>query len=156
MITIGILKSISIKSKLLKKFINKKNAQIKAEIHEKCKTYRTPPTPSLLTKENKQKYYTKYFESDWNNIRNTWKEVKTVISFKNITTTIPHSIEFNKKTITDPTIMSNFSNNFFTSIAEKTKSCIKFSSKHYTIYLSNTNINTSFLSPTGKNEISLI
>ena len=124
MITIGILKSISVKSKLLKKFINKKNAQIKAEIHEKCKTHRNPP--SLLTKESKQKYYTKYFESDFNNIRNTWKEVKTVISFKNITTTIPHSIEFNKKTITNPTIMSNFSNNFFTSIAEKTKSCIKF------------------------------
>ena len=52
--------------------------------------------------------------------------------------------------------MSNFFNNFFTSIAEKTKSNIKFSSKHYTDYLSNTNTTAFFLSPTDKNEISVI
>ena len=37
-INFGIQKSISIKSKLLKKFINKKDPQIKAEFHEKYKT----------------------------------------------------------------------------------------------------------------------
>ena len=71
-------------------------------------------------------YYTKYFESNWNN-RNTWKRIKTIISIKNITTTIPHSIEFNNRTITDPTTMSNVFNSYFTSIAEKTKPNIKFS-----------------------------
>ena len=76
---------------------------------------------STLLKKSKQIYYTKYFESNWNNIRNTWKGIKTIISIKNITTTIPHSIEFNNRTITDPTTMSNVFNNYFTSIAEKTK-----------------------------------
>ena len=70
-------------------------------------------------KESKQIYYAKYFESNWNNIRNTWKGIKTIISIKNITTTIPHSIEFNNRTITDPSTMSNVFNNYFTSIAEK-------------------------------------
>ena len=70
-------------------------------------------------KESKQIYYTKYFESNWNSIRNTWKGIKTIISIKNITTTIPHSIEFNNRTITDPSTMSNVFNNYFTSIAEK-------------------------------------
>ena len=78
-------------------------------------------------KESKQICYRKYFESSWNNIRNTWKGIKTIISIKNITSTIPHSIEFNNKTITDPTAMSNVFNNYFTSIAEKTKSNIKIS-----------------------------
>ena len=82
--------------------------------------------------------------------------IKTIVSIKNITTTIPHTIEFNNKTITDPTDMSNVFNNYFTSIAEKTKSHIKFSPKHYTDYLSNTNTYTFFLTPTGKNEISFI
>ena len=127
-ITFGIQKSISIKDKLLKKFINKRDPQIKAECHEKYKTYRD--LLSTLLKECKQMYYTKYFESNWNNIRNTWKGIKTIISIKNITTTIPHSIEFNNRTITDPTAMSNVFNNYFTSIAEKTKSNIKFSPKH--------------------------
>ena len=76
-------------------------------------------------KESKQIYYAQYFESNWNSIRNTWKGIKTIISIKNITTTIPHSIEFNNRTITDPTTMSNVFNNYFTSIAEKTKSIHK-------------------------------
>ena len=107
-------------------------------------------------KENKQIYYTKYFKSNWNNIRNTWKGIKTIISIKHITTTIPHLIEFNNRTIADPTTMSNVFNNYFTSIAGKTKSSIKFSPKKYADYLSNTNTNTIFLTPTDKNKISFI
>ena len=52
--------------------------------------------------------------------------------------------------------MSNVFNNYFTSIAGKTKSSIKFSPKHYTDYLPNTNTNTFFLMPTDKNETSFI
>ena len=129
-ITFGIQKSISVKNKLLKKFINKKDPQIKAECHEKYKKYRN--LLSTLLKESKQIYYTKHFESNWNNIRNTWKGITTIISIKNITTSIPHSIEFNNRTI-----MSNVFNNYVTSIAEKTK--------HYRDYLSSTNTNTFFL-----------
>ena len=42
-ITFGIQKSISVKNKLLKKFINKKDPQIKAECHEKYKKIQKPP-----------------------------------------------------------------------------------------------------------------
>ena len=52
--------------------------------------------------------------------------------------------------------MSNVFNNYFTSIAEKTKSNVKFSPKNYTDYLSNTNTNMFLLTPTEKNEISFI
>ena len=107
-------------------------------------------------KQSKQIYYTKYFKNNWNNIKNTWKVIKTIISIKNITTTVPHSIGFNNRTITDPTAMSNVFNNYFTSIAKKTNSNIKFSPKHYTDYLSHTNTNTFFLTSTDKNEISFI
>ena len=73
-----------------------------------------------------------------------------------IITTIPHLTECNNKTIADPTAMRNVFNNYFTSIAEKTKSNITFLPKHYADYLSNTNTNTFFLTPTDKNEISFI
>ena len=79
----GIQKSISIKSKLLKKLINKKDPQIKAECHKKNKKYRN--LLSKLLKESKQIYYTEYFESIWNKIRDTWKGIKTIILVKNIT-----------------------------------------------------------------------
>ena len=84
-------------------------------------------------------------------MKNTWKGIKTIISIKNITTTIPHSFGFNNRTITDPTAMSNVFNNYFTSIAEKTKSNVEFSPKHYTDYQSNANTKTFFLTPTNKN-----
>ena len=89
-ITLGIQKSITLKNKLLKRFINKKDPQIKAEFHEKHKKYRN--LLSTLFKESEQIYYTKYLESNWNCIRNTWKGIKTIISIKIITITIPHSI----------------------------------------------------------------
>ena len=107
-ITSVILKSIYIKNKLLKKFINKKHPQIKVVFHEQYKTYRN--LLSTLMKQSKQIYYTKYFENNWNN-NNTWKGIKALISIKNITSTVPHSNEFNNRTITNPTAMSNVFNN---------------------------------------------
>ena len=107
-------------------------------------------------KQSKQIYYTKYFENNWNNIKNTWKGIKTIISIKDITATVPHSIVFNNKTITDLKVMSNVFNNYFTFIAKKTNSNIKFLPKHYTDYLSYSNTNTFFLTPTNKNKISII
>ena len=56
---------------VLKKFINKKDPQIKAEFHEKYKRCRN--FFSTLMKESK--------------LRNTWKGIKIIISIKNITTT---------------------------------------------------------------------
>ena len=89
-------------------------------------------------------------------IRITLKGIKTIISIKNITSTVPQSIVFNNRTITDPTATSIVFNNYFSYIAKKINSNIKLSPKHYTDYLSYTNINTFFLTPTDKNEIYFI
>ena len=42
----------------------------------------------------------------------------TVPDSYSTTATVPHSIEFNNKIITDPTVMKNFCNNYFISIAK--------------------------------------
>ena len=63
----GIQKSIFIKSKLLKKFFNKKVLQIKAVFLEQYKTYRN--LLATLMKQSKEIYYTKHFENNWNNIK---------------------------------------------------------------------------------------
>ena len=52
--------------------------------------------------------------------------------------------------------MSNIFNSYFSSIAKKTSSSIKFSPKHYTDYLSHANTKTFFLTATEKNEIYFI
>ena len=59
-ITSGIQKSIHIKNKLLRKFINKKDPPIKAVFHEQYQTYKN--LLSTLMKQSKETDHTKYFE----------------------------------------------------------------------------------------------
>ena len=57
------------KKKLLTKFINKKDPILKEEFDTNYKKYRN--LLSTLMKKSKQAYYDKYFETNWNNIKNT-------------------------------------------------------------------------------------
>ena len=72
-------------------------------------------------KKSKQVYYDKYIERKWNNIKNAWKGIISLISRK---TSIPlPTILFldNGNTITNPYDIVNTFNNCFASIAEATK-----------------------------------
>ena len=81
-ITLGLQKSISVKNKLLTNFINKKDPVLKEEFHTKYKKHRN--LLSTLLKKSKQAYYDKYFERSWNNIKNTWKRIKSLISLRTV------------------------------------------------------------------------
>ena len=61
---------------------NKKDPILKAEFHTNYKKYRN--LLSTLMKKSKQAYYDKYFERNWNNIKNTWKGIKSLISLKSV------------------------------------------------------------------------
>ena len=65
-ITLGLQKSISV---LLTNFINKKDPILNEECHTNYKKYRNI-LPTLM-KKSKQAYYDRYFERNWNNIKNT-------------------------------------------------------------------------------------
>ena len=86
-ITLGLQKSISVKNKLLTNFINKKDPILKEEFHTNYKKYRN--LLSTLMKKSKQTYYDKYFERNWNNIKNTWKGIKSLISLKTVASSVP-------------------------------------------------------------------
>ena len=77
-ISLGLQKSVSVKNKLLKNFMNKKDPILKEEFHTNYKKYRN--LFFTLLKKSKQAYYDKYFERNWNNIKNTWKGIKSLIS----------------------------------------------------------------------------
>ena len=73
-------------------------------------------------KKSKQAYYDKYFERNWNNIKNTWKGIKSLISLKTVASSVPTVLSYdNGDTITNPYDIANTFNNYFTSIAETTK-----------------------------------
>ena len=73
-------------------------------------------------KKSKQAYYDKYFERNWNNIKNTWKGIKFLISLKTVASCVPTVLSLdNGGTITNPYDNVNAFNNYFASIAETTK-----------------------------------
>ena len=105
-------------------------------------------------KKSKQCYYAKNFETNWNNIKNTWKEIKSLISLKTVASSVPTVLSLvNGETITNRYNSANTLNNYFASIAKTTKKSIKYSHKHY---LSNESRCTISLEPTDKKEIANI
>ena len=133
-ITFGLQKSISVKNKLFTKFINAKHPLLKEEIHIECRNYRN--LLFTLMKKSKQAYYNKYFDTNWNNIKNTWKGIKSLISLKSVVPSAPTVLSHdNGNNITNPYNIANTFNNYFASIAETTKNNIKYLHKHFSDYL---------------------
>ena len=150
-ISSGLQKSISIKNSIFKKYINKKDPHIKEELHQKYKNYRY--TIATLMKKSKQNYFTKYFETNIKNLKNTWKGIKSIISLKNSTSSSPNVTNFNSELTSDPLKIANVFNNYFSLIGEKTQSKTRFSNKNYTDYLRGENFHSFFITPTDIQEV---
>ena len=89
---------------MLTDFINKKDPILKEEFHTNYKKYRN--LLSTLMKKSKQAYYDKYFEKNWNNIKNTWKGIKSLISLKTKASSVPTVVSLeNGDIITNPMIL---------------------------------------------------
>ena len=97
--------------------------------------------------------YNHYFMTNWHNTKNTWKGINTILNINNTHSNIPKSLVSNDTTIAEPIKIANIFNNFFTSIAAKTKASIKYSHKHFSNFLKNRSDDSFFLSPTDKYEI---
>ena len=61
-----------------------------------------------------------------------------------------------RATVTDPLHTANILNDYFSSIAEKTKANIKFSNKSFQDFLYHPNAESLFITPTDANEVNLI
>ena len=64
----------------------------------------------------------KILKENWNNIKNTWKGIKSLISLKTVASNVPTVLSLdNGRTITNPYDIANSFNNYFASVAETTK-----------------------------------
>ena len=142
-ITPALQKSISFKNNLLKEFVIAKDPQIKEKYHKEYKDYRN--LLSTILKQSKSSYFNHYFESNWNSIKNTWKGIKCIITIKDFSADIPKSLSVDGATISNPLAISNIFNNYFSSIAGKTKLNISFSHTHFSNFLKNRDLIFPFL-----------
>ena len=110
-ITTGLQKSISVKNKFLTNFIKKKDPAKKTELNLQYKNHKN--LLSTLLKKSKENYYKKCFESNWNNAKIIWKGIKSVITLKDITSSVPRTISQGENLITNPNDIANIFNNYF-------------------------------------------
>ena len=136
---------------LLKKFITAKEPQVKERYQKEYKDYIN--MLSTIFKQSKTNYYNHYFEANWNSIKNTWKGIKSILNIKNTSADIPKTLTVDVTTISNLMEISNIFNNYFSSIASKTKLNISFSHKHFSDFLKNRSNISFFVSPTDKTEI---
>ena len=125
--------------------------QIKERYHKEYKDYRN--LLSTILKQGKTNYFNHYFESNQNSIENTWTGIKSIINIKDFSADIPKSPLVDGDTISNPLAISNIFNNYFSSIAGKTKLNISFSLKHFSDFRKNRSNISFFISPTDKSEI---
>ena len=104
-----------IKNKLFGEFIKSTNSIIKEKLHNDYKNYRN--MISTLIKQNKKDHYDKYFKDNINNMKNTWKGIRSIISLQKKTNHSPEIISLEGHTVTDPRTIANTFDSFFCSVA---------------------------------------
>ena len=91
-----------------------------------------------------------------NNSKNTWKGIKSIITMKNVISTVPRTLSHGENTTTNSCEIANVFNNYFASVAETAKQNINYSHKHFSEYLKHQCNNSIFIQPTDSEEIANI
>ena len=115
-ITTGILKSITRKNKLFKRYVRCKNNQIKKQKYEEYRVLKN--NLNEIIKNSKKIHYEKYFTKNSNNLRKIWKGIKEIINIKSKNYDIPTCIQVGNNIITDSLKICNSFNEYFASIAD--------------------------------------
>ena len=107
-------------------------------------------------KKSKQNYYERFLKNNLNNLKNIWKGIRSLIAIKHSPTSNMHMLTHKGATVTDSSHIVNIFNDYFSSIAEKTKANVKFSNKSFQDFSHHPNADSLFITPTDAHEVNLI
>ena len=100
-------------------------------------------------RKNKTNSYNQYFKANMNNIKNSWKERKSIRNIKNLSSDIPKVLPSNGFIITNQVEIANVFNNYFAKVVVKAKENIKPLLKHFLDFPKKRDKNSFFLNPTS-------
>ena len=106
-----------------------------------------------VIRKSKSQYFKQFFAENSCNAKKTWMGIKSIINFNNSIKTEPSSLMVDNEIVTDPKIIADTFNSYFSTIAEKLQSKIFHSSHDYKKYLKNGNCSSFFINPTNKDEV---
>jgi len=150
-ITSGILKSVSKRDFLFRKFANTKDPAIKSQFHKSFKSYRNLIVS--LIRKSKSNHYSNYFNIHSSNMQKIWKGISELISSKSSKSHSFPSVRIGQSLSSDPLSVANAFNDYFTSIADTVRSKIGPTPVNFSHYLKNPNPNSIFLNPSSPPEV---
>ena len=103
---------------------------------------------STLLRRSRQSYFTNYFQANINDFKNTWKDIKKLMSLKRTSNSVPSAGIENNSTLTKPKDIANAFKKYFMNISSSIQSTIKFSRNKFHDFLSN--INSFSIKPVDK------
>ena len=135
-----------------RKFLRSTNEISKTSFHDLFKRYRNQIVS--LCRRSKINYFSGYFHQNSNNIRKIWQGVRDIISLKTSSTAKPISLEIDGTVTSEPLLVANHFNSFFSNVADTIRSKIPVSEKHFSAFLKHPNLKSIFLSPVTSLEVS--
>ena len=100
-----------------------------------------------MLRKTKYSSHKQYFEDKKNNLRLVWQTIKRIIKMRKKSEESISSLQIYGQIITSAQQISNYFNNFFTSVAVKiNKNTVKSKKKKHLSYLGHENSNTIFFS----------
>ena len=115
---------------------------MKNELHMQYKVLRNKIV--ALLRLSKNNHYRKYFTDNSDDIKKTWKGIKSIINIRTTSNSLPTSMSINNKNESDPTGIAMGFNSYFSSIADKLQGKIYSVNTNFRKYLSD-KIDANFL-----------
>lgn len=143
----GIRTSIKKKNKLYNKFLKTNSSFYKSQY----KTYRNKI--SNLIRISKKNYYKVYFNENANNIKNTWKGIKDIITLRPKNAKTPTKLVVDNTTLSDTRNIANAFNDYFSKIGDQLANSIPETHRSPFDYLTPTPNNSFYLFPVTTREI---
>ena len=151
-ITPGLLKSMAKRDVFYRKFIKAKSPETKTRFSTLYKSYRNRIVE--LCRQSKSNHFTRYFNRNAKNMHKIWSGIGDLINLKSGKSASPISISVSKTEVSsDPEIVSNCFNDYFTSIADSIRKDIPPTPHHFSRFLRNRNPDSMFLTPTTVDEV---
>ena len=146
--TIALIKR---REKLQNFFIKARDKDVKGCYYQQYKELRNNIVN--LCRQTKKAYYQHFFIQNANNIKKTWKGIKSIISINNKGVNQVTSLMDKDILITEPKKVANTFNNYFSSVAKELQNNIFGNGQDFNMYLNNRNEYNFFINPTNKDEI---
>ena len=150
-ITNSILRKIRKRDKTHGKYLKTVEPLKKNELLAKYKNLRKEITS--LVKSSKKEYYKNLFNENSNDLRTTWRGIKSIINIKSKETIGPAALRIDEEISNDPSKVANEFNSYYANVAKDLQSKIHTVNQDFNTYLTDNHEKSFFLSPTNPYEV---